>query len=108
MSRICCVFFRAVLVTVTAVSAAPVSAQVARPEPLKVADALATTEAEMKPYTEPLEHTTFKLEMVPIRGGRFVIGSPASEADRAEDEGPQHEVQISPFWMSKFEITWNQ
>jgi len=112
MSRICFFLARsAAVLTAVALTvgvSAPLSAQVARPEPLKVSDAAATSEAEMKPYTEPLEHTTFKLEMVPIRGGEVVIGSPASEADRGDDEGPQHEVQISPFWMSKYEITWNQ
>lgn len=108
--RLLCVRSAAVLAAavISAGMTAPLSAQTARPEPIKVPDALAATEAEMKPYTEPLEHTTFKLEMVPIRGGRLLMGSAAAEADRAEDEGPQHEVQISPFWMSKYEITWNQ
>jgi formylglycine-generating enzyme required for sulfatase activity len=77
-------------------------------EPLKIKDAIAASPAEMKPYTEPLEHTTFKLEMLPIAGGKFVMGSPDTEADRRDDEGPQHEVEVSPFWMSKHEITWNQ
>ena len=77
-------------------------------EPLKVNDAAAASPSEMKAYIEPLEHTTFKIEMVPILGGKFVMGSPATEADRKDDEGPQHEVEISPFWMSKFEITWNE
>ncbi len=77
-------------------------------EPVKVKDAVAATPAEMKPYSEPLEHTTFKLEMLPIPGGKFTMGSPDSEAGRRDDEGPQHEVEVSPFWMSKHEITWNQ
>jgi formylglycine-generating enzyme required for sulfatase activity len=85
-----------------------VFAQLAKPEPIKVPDATATSAAEMKNYTEPLEHTSYRLEMVPIPGGKFVMGSPASEPDRGEDEGPQHEVEISPFWMSKYEVTWNQ
>ncbi|MFN9719601.1 MAG: formylglycine-generating enzyme family protein [Planctomycetota bacterium] len=77
-------------------------------EPIKVKDAAAGSPAEMKPYAEPLEHTTFKLEMLPIPGGKFTMGSPGAEAGRRDDEGPQHEVEISPFWMSKYEITWNQ
>ncbi len=77
-------------------------------EPVKVPAAIAATPEEMKPYTEPLAHTTFKLEMIPIPGGKFLMGSPASEANRRDDEGPQHEVEISPFWMSKYEVTWNQ
>ena len=46
--------------------------------------------------------------MVPIPGGTFTMGSPASEAKRSEDEGPQHEVTIRPFWMGKMEVTWDE
>ncbi len=77
------------------------------PDPLVVPDAEATAEEEMKPYTEIIEHTEAKLEMVPIPGGKFLMGSPEDEADRGEDEGPRHEVEISPFWMGKYEITWD-
>jgi formylglycine-generating enzyme required for sulfatase activity len=77
------------------------------PAPLTVADSEAKTEAEMKPYTELIEHTDAKIEMVPIRGGKFVAGSAATEKGRKGDEGPQHEVQISPLWMAKCEITWD-
>jgi formylglycine-generating enzyme required for sulfatase activity len=76
-------------------------------DPLVVPNALAKTQEEMKPYAEPIEHTDVKLEMVPIPGGRFRMGSPDSEQGRGEDEGPQHEVEISPFWMGKYEITWD-
>jgi formylglycine-generating enzyme required for sulfatase activity len=77
------------------------------PAPLAIPDAEARTEAEMKPYTELIEHTDARIEMVPIRGGRFLMGSPESEKGRYPDEGPQHEVEISPFWMGKYEITWD-
>ncbi len=77
-------------------------------EPLSVPDAEATSESEMKPYDELIEHTDLTIPMVPIPGGTFVMGSPEQEADRGDDEGPLHEVEISPFWMSKFEITWEQ
>ena len=76
--------------------------------PVKVPDAVAPSPAEMKAYTEPLAHTAFKIDMVPISGGTFQMGSPDSEANRHDDEGPQQEVKVSPFWMSKFEITWSQ
>jgi formylglycine-generating enzyme required for sulfatase activity len=77
------------------------------PAPLKIADADAGAEAEMKPYVELIEHTEAKIEMLPIRGGSFLMGSPDSEVGRYEDEGPQHEVRISPFWMAKCEIPWD-
>lgn len=68
----------------------------------------AQTETEMKPYTEHISGTTVSFDMVPIPGGTFVMGSPADEADRTEDEGPQHKVKIEPFWMGKHEVTWNE
>ena len=46
--------------------------------------------------------------MVPIRGGKFVMGSPPGEPGPTRDESPQHEVEISPFWMGKCEVTWNE
>ncbi len=76
---------------------------------LPVPDAIASIESEMKPYAEPIEHTEYKIEMLPIPGGTFVMGSPDNEANRnADDEGPTHEVKIDPFWMGKCEITWDQ
>lgn len=76
------------------------------PDPLAVADSAASTEAEMSPYTELIEHTDAKIPMVPIRGGQFLMGSPKSEKGHKSDEGSQYKVKISPFWMSKYEVTW--
>lgn len=36
------------------------------------------------------------------------MGSPEKEANRKADEGPQHKVNISPFWMGRCEVTWNE
>lgn len=64
--------------------------------------------AEMKPYTEKMEHTDSTFDMVPIPGGEFMMGSSDSEADRNADEGPVHRVKIEPFWMGKHEVTWDE
>ena len=61
----------------------------------------------MKAYDEQIEHTKETIHMVPIAGGTFTMGSPADEADRQDDEGPQVEVKIDPFWMADTETTWN-
>ena len=74
---------------------------------IDIPEARADSPEEMKPYTEMIEHTQATIELVPIPGGVFTMGSPESEADRREDEGPQHQVKIEPFWMSKYEITWD-
>ena len=66
------------------------------------------TEAEMKQYSTTIPGTSVAFVMVPIPGGQFVMGSPAGEPGRKADEGPQHPVKISPFWMEQCEVTWNE
>jgi formylglycine-generating enzyme required for sulfatase activity/calcineurin-like phosphoesterase family protein len=48
------------------------------------------------------------LEMVKVPGGMLIMGSPASEANRDDDEGPQHEVSVPGFYAGKFEVTQAQ
>ncbi len=66
------------------------------------------TEAEMQPYAATIAGTEVKFDMVPIKGGKFKMGSPDNEAGRGADEGPQKEVAVEPFWMGKHEVTWNE
>jgi formylglycine-generating enzyme len=40
-----------------------------------------------------------------IPGGVYRLGSPAAEGGRYWDEGPQHKVQLAPFYMTDKEIT---
>ena len=48
------------------------------------------------------------LEMVKIPGGRFLMGSPDTEAERDSHEGPQHYVDVPEFWMGKYVVTQQQ
>ncbi|MFL6275346.1 MAG: formylglycine-generating enzyme family protein [Blastocatellia bacterium] len=64
--------------------------------------------SEMRPYNETIPGTSIKFEMMPVPGGEFMMGSPATEPGRAADEGPPHVVQIRPFWIGKFEVTWDE
>lgn len=43
-----------------------------------------------------------------IPQGCFLMGSPKSEAGRNADEGPQHEVCLSGFWLGETEVTQGQ
>jgi formylglycine-generating enzyme required for sulfatase activity len=43
--------------------------------------------------------------MVRLPGGTFFMGSPGSEAEREETEGPVHEVELSPFLIAKYETS---
>ena len=66
-----------------------------------------TSESEMTDYGNEIPKTGVNYEMVAIQGGEFTMGSPDSESARVDDEGPQRKVKISPFWMGKFEVTWD-
>ncbi|MEX1098092.1 MAG: SUMF1/EgtB/PvdO family nonheme iron enzyme [Planctomycetales bacterium] len=70
--------------------------------------AVAESESAMKPYRQRIAGTDVSFEMVPIPGGEFLMGSPADEANGADDERPQHKVRIAPFWMGKHEVTWDE
>ncbi len=77
------------------------------PKPADNPAAEAKDQAGMKPYSEKLD-ADVKLDLVPIPGGTFKMGSPPAEKDRNADEGPQVQVKVEPFWMGKYEITWSQ
>jgi formylglycine-generating enzyme required for sulfatase activity len=94
-----------------------------KPEEVKGGDELATvreiynkimanleakSEGEMAPYTNTIPGTTVLFAMVPIPSGTFLMGSPEGENGHKPDEGPQHQVSIAPFWMGKYEVTWNE
>ena len=48
---------------------------------------------------------TIKWALIPA--GKFMMGSPASEVDRSDNES-QHEVSLSAFKMSAYEVTFSQ
>jgi formylglycine-generating enzyme required for sulfatase activity len=65
-------------------------------------------QAQDQPSREFQECTDYCPVMVGIPAGRFLMGSPASEAGRFDAEGPQHEVSIRAFAMGKFDVTSRQ
>ncbi|MDJ0677530.1 MAG: bifunctional serine/threonine-protein kinase/formylglycine-generating enzyme family protein, partial [Calothrix sp. MO_167.B42] len=58
-------------------------------------------------FAEDLENGV-TLEMVQIPGGTFTMGSPAGEAQRDSDEGPQRQVRVPGFFMGRYEVTQAQ
>jgi len=53
-------------------------------------------------------HGAVFLPMLHIPPGRFLMGSPADEPGRYDDEGPHHEVQLQEFFLSQTPITQAQ
>ncbi len=60
------------------------------------------------PYTESIPGTDVTFDMVPIPGGQFTMGSREDQPERSQDEGPPFEVALDPFWMGKYEVTWDE
>ncbi len=75
---------------------------------LEVTDAKADLEADMRPYVDRILGSKVTFRMQPIPAGQFQMGSPDGEAKRKKDEGPQHGVEIAPFWMGVHEVTWDE
>ncbi len=71
----------------------------------KVTTSRRRTQAEY--FVETLA-TGVSLEMVKIPAGRFLMGSPATEATRRDTEGPEHSVTVPEFWMGKYPVTQDQ
>ena len=58
-------------------------------------------------YNQYILSTNYGLELSPIVGGQFLMGSPLNEKNRLADEGPVHKVKLDSFWMAKYETTWD-
>ncbi len=58
-------------------------------------------------YTEQVPGTPLSFNMIALKGGTFMMGSPEKEPFRNSDESPQHEVELSPFFMAEVETTWD-
>ena len=60
---------------------------------------------QVRSFSENLGNDVI-LEMVAIPGGTFMMGSPKGEGN--DDEKPQHEVTVPPFYMGKYPVTQAQ
>jgi formylglycine-generating enzyme required for sulfatase activity len=69
---------------------------------------LTVDKATHKAYKQDIPDSKVNFEMQPIPGGTYMMGSPSDEKGRNADEGPQHPVTIKPFWMGKYEVTWDE
>jgi eukaryotic-like serine/threonine-protein kinase len=58
-------------------------------------------------FTEDLGNG-ISLKMVKIPAGKFMMGSPANEEARSENENPQHQVKVSEFYLGQTLVTQDQ
>ena len=64
--------------------------------------------SDMEDYKSEVPKTKAPFEMVALKGGEYLMGSPADEKLRMEVEGPQTKVKVDPFWIGKYEVTWDE
>ena len=60
--------------------------------------------ASKKNYVQDLPIDGFSLEMVYIPNGSFDMGK---DSTKYLDYSPSNKIELSPFWISKYEITWD-
>jgi formylglycine-generating enzyme required for sulfatase activity len=65
-------------------------------------DKIAGKVQETANFSGTIPGTPEKYEMIAIPGGKFTRGGSES------DELPKREISIDPFWMQKFEMSWDQ
>lgn len=65
-----------------------------------------TDDGFMIPYTLTIPGSKISVEMLPVPGGAFKMGSSSESEDHGEDEGPQVAVEVGPMWVAKYETSW--
>jgi formylglycine-generating enzyme required for sulfatase activity len=88
------------------------SPQVTVPEPAEAASS-STPSSMTRATANSRAGETFRdcsdcPQMVSIPAGSFMMGSPASETGRFDNEGPQRRVSVPAFAAGKLEVTWNE
>ena len=79
----------------------------AETEPARPAWQQAILAAKSGKASQPVRDCPDCPEMVVVPAGTFLMGSPATEAGRSNDEGPQHKVTFSrPFALGRYEVTF--
>jgi sulfatase modifying factor 1 len=59
-------------------------------------------------FRERIPGSAVAFDMVAIPGGNISLGSSQDNPYAGPDEFPQKSVEISSFWMGKYEVTWNE
>lgn len=57
---------------------------------------------------EVVTRTVDEMRVRFVPAGSFLMGAPESDPEASQDERPQHEVILSPFWMDETEVTTEQ
>lgn len=94
------------LATFSPFASAPEPAPAPAPPPTVEAISPVVLKAEGAKAGEERSDNALGMKMVWCPPGKFLMGSPATDAEAAGDEKPQVEVELSRgFWLGKYEVT---
>jgi len=71
---------------------------------LVTAGLLSKAQQKHERYIQKIEGTHLEFSMEAIPGGIFLMGS---DKGGKADEKPVHKVELDPFWMGTYEVTWD-
>ena len=97
---------RQAAVVAAALGAALAATSLERARAETPAEAAAAPASGLKLIEQKIPGTEVSFKLVPIPGGTFKMGSPEKEKGRKDEEGPQIEVKVDPFYMAEHEVTW--
>ena len=63
---------------------------------------------EFSSYRQEIVTSELSFEMMPIKGETYSMGSSASDENRGKNELLSRKVNVSDFWMGKYELTWDE
>lgn len=64
-----------------------------------------TTDSAFSLYKQQIPGSELSFTMVPVKSGKFLMGSSNNDPLHKPDEGPQKNVTVSSFWMGAFEVS---
>ncbi len=67
-----------------------------------------TTDTSFHAYQQNIPGTSLQFTMMPIPRGSFIIGSTDKATLKNKDEQPAHTIKIDPFWMGRYEVTYDE
>ena len=90
-------------------AAAKAKAEAARAEAAAAKAKAEAARAEAAAAKVKASEVARNIKMVVVPAGSYLMGSPSSEADRDDDEGPQHRVTIrESFAVGAYEVTFEE
>lgn len=85
----------------TAQSGKPKPGAKPAPKPAAAPSAISPATSGLKPFTQTIDGTVVKMDMMPVPGGAISLPAVAGQV-------PAAKVTLKPFWISKLEITWDR